>query len=390
MLIDKIRVEDALILVVDDQPVNRQLIEATLRVGGFRQIMTAEDGRSALEAVKARPPDCIILDVMMPEMNGFTVCRKLREDPQFERVPVIIQTALTGIDDRRQAFSSGASDVVTKPFDPKEMLARVRVHVSSSMLSRALLAYREVMTAELSDARALAETLLPSGDYLTEMSRRGLTFDSFHRPSFAIGGDLWTAWPTEGGKLALFVGDVSGHGVSAALRAFALHALLIPPPPFSELPITMAAHLDNRLHQHGSRHGHFVAGMFGVFDPATRVMEYVGAGLRDGFVLRRDGAMEQLAMSGLPFGLVSALPRSGRSVRFEAGDTLILFSDAMVECSTEWAPQDEAALRDWFEATRVDWSEHRGTLASFMGERFMHEFGEHVADDLLIVSGVVA
>jgi len=113
------------VLVVDDDPDIVQFVRMNLELEGF-EAETAENGRIALDMAKLRPPDLILLDVMMPEMDGLTVLRHLRNSPATANVPVIILTAKALAEDRVKGLDLGADDYVTKPFDLDELLARVK------------------------------------------------------------------------------------------------------------------------------------------------------------------------------------------------------------------------------------------------------------------------
>jgi len=379
---------DALILVVDDEPLNRTIIEALLRKGGFHDVVGLSDGASALAFVEERVPACILLDVVMPEMDGLEVCRRLRADPRFARVPVIVQTAMSSPEDRRAAFAAGASDVVAKPYDPLELEARVRVHLSNALLSAGLLAYRARMEAELREARALSEAVLPQPETRAGIAGHGVTLSHYYLPCTTIGGDYWNSWVLADGTVALAVGDVSGHGVSAALRMFALHTLVTPPPPFGADPSAVAAHLDRRLHAYGHHRGQYVAGVYGVIDRARGRFRFVPGGLRDGFIRRRDGTLEAVPLSGLPFGLVAETPRPARDVALADGETLILYSDALVECEGLGRPRDEEELSAWMAPLLAD-APPPDRLAPWLADRFLAEFGDGVSDDLLIVTATL-
>ena len=112
------------ILVVDDEDLNLRLIEALLRPQGY-EVIVAKDGMEALDKVKATPPDVILLDIMMPKMNGFEVARRLRDDPDTRLVPIVMVTALQDVEDRVKALEVGADDFLTKPVDRMELRARV-------------------------------------------------------------------------------------------------------------------------------------------------------------------------------------------------------------------------------------------------------------------------
>ncbi len=113
------------ILVVDDVPVNIQLLNTYLTAAGY-EVESAADGKAAIRLVKEKRPDLILLDVMMPELDGFEVCKILKTDPESKFIPVIMVTALNELEDKIKGMDSGADDFLSKPFNKLELLARVR------------------------------------------------------------------------------------------------------------------------------------------------------------------------------------------------------------------------------------------------------------------------
>ena len=114
------------ILIVDDEPENLQLVSFILSREGF-QVTALQSGREALNFLEKEIPHLIILDVMMPEIDGFQICRLIRQKPQTAHIPVLLLTALTGVEQRIKGFESGADVFLSKPFEPEELLARVKV-----------------------------------------------------------------------------------------------------------------------------------------------------------------------------------------------------------------------------------------------------------------------
>jgi pilus assembly protein CpaE len=114
------------ILVVDDTDLNLKMVSAILLKDGY-EVITARNGFEALEAIKASPPAMAILDVMMPDMDGYTLCGHLRQNSTTAKIPIIILTSLSGVEDKIKAFDSGADDFLAKPFEPQELRARVKV-----------------------------------------------------------------------------------------------------------------------------------------------------------------------------------------------------------------------------------------------------------------------
>src|SRR5215472_17014228 len=113
------------ILIVDDDPLNVDYLEQELEDLGYTTV-SARNGREALEKVTLEAPDLILLDVMMPVMDGLTACRILKEDDETRLIPIVILTALDGFDDRIKGIESGADDFLIKPVNQRELLARIQ------------------------------------------------------------------------------------------------------------------------------------------------------------------------------------------------------------------------------------------------------------------------
>ncbi len=133
----KINEPKANILIVDDTPANLRLLALMLNTQGYR-IRIAEDGPRALESVRANPPDLMLLDVMMPGMNGYEVCMQLRGDAATRDIPIIFISALDDTQNKINAFTAGGVDYVTKPFHVEEVLARVETHLALRDLQKQL------------------------------------------------------------------------------------------------------------------------------------------------------------------------------------------------------------------------------------------------------------
>ena len=141
----------ASIMVVDDTPANLRLLDDLLRQQGYR-VRLFPRGALALKAAAANPPDLILLDIMMPDMDGFEVCRQLKANPALNDIPLIFISALADTDNKVKAFEHGAMDYVTKPFQEAEVLARVRTHLALYAMQQAQ-ARQQARLAELVDER---------------------------------------------------------------------------------------------------------------------------------------------------------------------------------------------------------------------------------------------
>jgi CheY-like chemotaxis protein/anti-anti-sigma regulatory factor len=149
------RAPNGLVLVVDDDPVNLQVISEALSSETF-EVAFASDGETALEQIAQELPDVVILDALMPGMNGFAICEKLKTDPATRDIPVLFMTALADVKDRLRGFALGAADYLTKPFERQELLARIKTHLALRMTLRTLSEKNAALEVEL-EARRLAE-----------------------------------------------------------------------------------------------------------------------------------------------------------------------------------------------------------------------------------------
>lgn len=132
-MIDEGFVDRATILVVDDAPPNVKLLRLILNDAGYR-VLEANNGPQALEILRLEKPDAMVLDVRMPGMTGYEVCKEIRRDPEFSVLPVIMVTALSLAEERIKGIEAGATDFISKPFNKKELLARIQ---SSLALAKA-------------------------------------------------------------------------------------------------------------------------------------------------------------------------------------------------------------------------------------------------------------
>jgi DNA-binding response OmpR family regulator len=143
--------EKTRILIVDDMPTNLQVLSEAIRMVGWTTLI-ATDGETAIEQAEYAHPDLILLDVMMPGIDGFETCRRLKANPLIEAIPVIFMTALSDPLDKVKGLEIGAVDYITKPFQQEEVLARAKLHLKLYHLTQTLEQRVTERTAELSDS----------------------------------------------------------------------------------------------------------------------------------------------------------------------------------------------------------------------------------------------
>lgn len=151
-------IKGAKILIVEDEPQINRLIELVLQSDGFYNIKKAFDGVAALELIKSDKPDLILLDVMIPELDGFSLCRQIKEDEYLKSIQIIMLTAKKMEEDVLEGFESGAIDYIFKPFSNKILLARIKAHLNNTDFSH--IAYKNIKIDDLKKVAILDNNVL--------------------------------------------------------------------------------------------------------------------------------------------------------------------------------------------------------------------------------------
>lgn len=138
------KITDAKILIVEDEPQINRLIELVLQSDGYYKIRKAFDGKEALDKIMTEKPDLILLDVMIPEIDGFSLCKKIKEDKNLNSIQIIMLTAKKMEEDILKGFENGAIDYISKPFSNKILLARIKAHLTNSKFNSEESFYNEI------------------------------------------------------------------------------------------------------------------------------------------------------------------------------------------------------------------------------------------------------
>jgi len=207
------------ILLVDDNSSNLKLLSQALEHQGYK-LLFAKSGEEALSIAKKAAPELILLDIMMPGLNGYEVCRRLKEDTVTQESAVIFLSALDETTDKVKGLDLGAVDYISKPFQAKEVIARVKTHLtifrlkkSLSRRNKELEAANSRMKQDLEAAARVQQALLPQRFPESTPWR----FAWIYRPCAELAGDSLNVFKIDDRHVCLYVLDVSGHGVPAAL-----------------------------------------------------------------------------------------------------------------------------------------------------------------------------
>ncbi len=336
------------LLIVDDNADNRDMLGRRLQRRGF-EIEEAEDGQQALDRIEEGSYDLIILDVMMPVMDGMTALRKIRELHEPTELGVIMATAKDQSEDIVEALKAGANDYVTKPIDFQVALARIETQIALRRSVDQVRRLNERMKRDLEAAARIQRSFLP----MPEPRVSTASFSWHYEPCDELAGDTLNIVPLDDENVAVFVVDVSGHGVPAALLSVSVSqqlskttgpdCILCRPGWKKEggagleiIPPSQAAReLARRFPPNPETHQYFTL-IYGVLNLPSREFTFVCAGHPGPVHVPKAGALEILQHPGVPIGMlpVDSVPGGweDRTVRLEPGDRLLLYTDGVPEC----------------------------------------------------------
>jgi sigma-B regulation protein RsbU (phosphoserine phosphatase) len=338
--------ETSSVLIVDDEELNREGLARRLQRHGY-SVSTAASGRAALELLGQRRFDLVLLDIMMPGMNGLEVLKFLRRIDSLLDLPIIMVTARTDSQDVVEALELGANDYLTKPLDFPVVLARIRTQLSLeravrqvSELERKLDARNrelEVTAAQLASARERVQRDLEAGARIQQAflpalptDVRGARFAWAFEPCSQLTGDYLNVFQLDDRHLGLYVLDVNGNGVAAALLSVtAGHVLarLAAGRGAALSPAEVASRLSEQLSGWATT-GQLFTLLYGVLDLDSGEFRFISAGHPAPILLPRGEAAASVKASGLPIG-VGKGEYQERAVTLQPGDRLVLCTDGV-------------------------------------------------------------
>ena len=315
-----------LLLIVDDEPANIRLANSILK--DEYNIRGATSGSQAIaEAQSAPQPDLILLDVSMPGMDGYEVCRKLKSIPSTIDIPVIFLTGRTEDEDEAQGFEAGAIDYIHKPFSDVIVKARVRTHILLREAREQLASQLMVVHQEMEMAHEIQLSILPGG----APAVAGLKIAARYIPMSAVAGDFYDFLPIDEKHLGVLIADVSGHGLPAALIASMLKIALSTQSSEAFRPATVLQGLNELLH--GKFRRHYVTAAYVYLDLENNILRYGGAGHPPIlFWSQRCANATEIEENGLFLGPFAEGAYSSVELPVAVGDRIFLYTDGVLEC----------------------------------------------------------
>lgn len=332
---------NAALLVVDDNEDNRYTLTRRLNREGYQNLTTATNGREALERMAAQPFDLVLLDVMMPDMNGYEVLEHVKASESLRDVPIIMISALDETDSVIRCIELGAEDYLNKPFNPVLLRARVGALLEKKRLRDEVRKSLVRLEEEMDAARALQLGMLPR-DFPVCSSAQPIAVHAVMQAAREVGGDLYDCFYAGDQTFCFLVGDVSGKGASAAMFMARTRSLVRMAAALwrewrvDEIqPAALAEAVNRELCQNNDERM-FVTLFLGLFDTRTGILSFINAGHPPPHILRTGGAAVQIeSKPGLPLGVRPNAKYPGRTLTMQPGDAMFLCSDGVFEALNE-------------------------------------------------------
>lgn len=367
------------ILIVDDITANVDVLVGALR--GEYKLSVALDGESALKTAEKISPDLILLDIMMPGIDGYEVCRRLRAAEATREIPVMFLSALEDVQNKALGFEVGANDYLTKPFEILEVKARVKSLLKAKAYADAI---REARERELRVAREIQMGILPS-DLTRCTSDTGLDITAFIEPAKQVGGDFYEIARVTDDCVIVVIADVMGKGIPSALFMAVAMTLLRAIARQTQKPDEILARLNSELEAQNPRKM-FVTMSCLAFELSTGRVTGASAGHNPLLLIPSSGAPRFVfPSSGMVAGMRPDRSYKSETLRLNPGDTLLLYTDGITDA--------ENVAEEQFESDRILRCFSGGAprtakevLARILGEVRAFATGAPQIDDMTLVA----
>jgi len=336
------------ILIADEEIVNRKLLANILKKENC-ELIEAGDGDEAIELTLQELPDLILLDIMMPGKDGYEVCHELKRDSRSADIPIIFFSARGETEDKIKGLELGGVDYLTKPFDKREVLARVKVQLKIRNLTKAL---KRANNDLIRKQKRIDENLKAGAEIQRSLMAinppEAKTIEVVWRfmPCQRIGGDIFNILRLDEDHWAIYMLDVSGHGITSSMVAVSVSQMLQPrvgfllkknieKAPYYEIvpPVEVLNEMDREYPI--ERFGKFFTMSYCILNVKDGTLRYSNAGHPPPVLLHKDGSLELLSEGGTIIGMGGLLPFEEGRRKLCSGDKLFLYTDGIAEYQNE-------------------------------------------------------
>jgi phosphoserine phosphatase RsbU/P len=325
------------IAIVDDNQVNIIVIEKILKSAGYESFWKASSAGELLERLDGQanasggkvPVDLILMDMMMPEMDGIQACRLIQLDERFKDIPVIIVTALGDSNKLAEALEAGAIDYVMKPVNKVELIARIRVALRLKYEKDWHKENEAKIRGELELARQVQTSVLS-----LPVSREDLDISAAYYPSFELAGDLYAWHRIDEDRYGVILLDMMGHGISSSLVCMFISSVMqdtitrfVAP----EFVITELNRYMNQLNRQRAAVSYYFTAVYLLIDTKRKTIEYVNAGHPPGFLFEEGKAPVALDQGSCAVGFFDQMDIVKSTYAYEKPIRIVLYTDGLLE-----------------------------------------------------------
>ena len=322
--------EPPLILIVDDNPANVEILEMRLLANHY-DIITATDGEMGLAMAGEKHPDLILLDIMMPKMDGLEVCRRLKGDPSLPFMPIILVTAKSESKDVVAGLEAGGDEYLTKPVDHAALVARVKSMLRIKLLHDTVLEQSTRLKKQLKTASKIQSLFWPE---IPELEAGGHIW-AVSVPATYVGGDLYDVISLPDESILAYVADVSDKGVPAALIMAALSTKIRSESRIQNEIDELLVSINNSLYNLISEEGFFATIVLVKYWPVSGKMQLALGGHLQPLWIVSDGIGNLPQLNGISLGIMPNVLFEKREIMLSPGESVLLFTDGVIEAENE-------------------------------------------------------
>lgn len=336
------------ILIVDSAVQNTDLMSECLS-GADYETMTAESGLNAMAKIEAFKPDLVIIEAELQDMSGFDVCKKIKSNPATLYILVLIISQSSSTDSRMRAVLVGADDFMEKTFDSFILISKVksllRLKYLSEQLKQKYIELEEknsILDFQLKMSKSVQRSMLPKINF----TFNHVHFYSKYLPAMDIGGDFYDVIQIDENRVSVVIGDVSGHGIAAALLTSMLNIMIRNLVPKYSSPDQLLFYLNNefyKIFEHGGNEM-YACVFYAVIDTKEETIYYSNAGQQlPIYVDAMQNKAYELDSSGLPIGLIKNSQYEFKTMSYNPWDMLMFHTDGLADVFYKEDPDEFSA-----------------------------------------------
>ncbi len=319
-----------LILIVDDNPANVEIFQMRLAANNY-EIITAMDGEAGLRMARDHLPDLILLDIMMPKMDGIAVCRHLKSDSSLPFMPIIMVTAKADSKDVVAGLEAGGDEYLTKPVDHAALVSRVKSMLRIKELHDTVLEQSAQLKVQLETATRIQSLFWPKMPELKD----GSHIWAISVPAAYVGGDFYDVIPLSDGSLLAYVADVSDKGVPAALIMAALSTKIRSEAQMQSEVDKLLETINNSTCQLMSEEGFFITIVLARYWPHCGKMHIILGGHLQPLWIVESGIRKMPKISGISLGVTPDVRYEKKEIILSPGESVLFYTDGIIEALNE-------------------------------------------------------